>query len=83
MTNGQSLSDYKYVVYGQEVEGGSMKMTDVMFSVQNEIAKVLKEVSKQDALNISMNGERILSPRVNVNSELWDGGPILNKPSAR
>ena len=71
--SGVSLSKYKYVVYGKE-ENGDGELDDIMLMVQNEISKKLKTVSERQALSLLDQGEYILSPRVNIKTEKWDGG---------
>ena len=73
IAKGNDVSNYKYVVFGSEDEGDA-ELADILMMVQNDISEKLKVVSPEIARNLIRQGERVLSPRINVKSEKWDGG---------
>lgn len=73
ISNGISLSDYKYIVYGKE-DDGDAELADILMMVQNELSGKLIVLSPVKALTLLEQGEKILSPRISVKSEKWDGG---------
>ena len=42
--------------------------------VRNEISEKLQVVSADKATSLINQGERVLSPKINVKTEKWDGG---------
>ena len=73
LANGNDLSKYKYVVFGNDDEGDA-ELADIMMMVQNDISEKLQVVSPDKALTLIRQGESVLSPRINVKTEKWDGG---------
>ena len=73
VSHGSDLSQYKYVVFGEE-STGDRELDDMILLIQNEIAKRLQVVSTQKCLELLSLGELILTPSINVKSEGWDGG---------
>ena len=73
VANGNDLSKYKYVVFGNDDEGDA-ELADIMMMVQNDISEKLQVVSPDKALTLIRQGESVLSPRINVKTEKWDGG---------
>ena len=73
VSHGSDLSQYKYVVFGEE-STGDRELDDMILLIQNEIAKRLQVVSTQKCLELLNLGELILTPSINVKSEGWDGG---------
>jgi hypothetical protein len=73
ISNGISLSDYKYIVFGKE-DDGDAELADILMMVQNELSGKLIVLSPVKALTLLEQGEKILSPRISVKSEKWDGG---------
>lgn len=68
------LSEYSYVVFGNE-SSGDRELDDIIMAVQNEIAATkLTVVSAQDGLAKVALGESVLSPNIHVSTEKWDGG---------
>ena len=67
------ISMYKYVVYGSEDEGDA-ELADILMMVQNDISEKLHVVSPEKARSLIYQGEMVLSPRINVKTEKWDGG---------
>ena len=45
-----------------------------IYIVQNELSEKLTVVSPTNAAAIISNGGKVLSPRISVKSEKWDGG---------
>ncbi len=72
-SNGISLSDYKYIVFGKE-DDGDAELADILMMVQNELSDKLIVLSPVRASSLLAQGEKILSPRISVKSEKWDGG---------
>lgn len=60
-------------MFGSEDEGDA-ELADILMMVQNEISEKLQVVSPEKARNLMHQGERVLSPRINVKTEKWDGG---------
>lgn len=73
MAKGNNVSNYKYVVFGREDEGDA-ELADILMMVQNDISEKLQVVSPEKARILIRQGERVLSPRINVKTEKWDGG---------
>lgn len=73
LANGTDLSTYKYVVFGSNDEGDA-ELADILMMVQNDISKKLQVVSPEKARNLIYQGEGVLTPRINVKTEKWDGG---------
>lgn len=73
IANGNNISNYKYVVFGSEDEGDA-ELADILMMVQNDISEKLQVVSSEKARALIRKGERVLSPRINVKTEKWDGG---------
>lgn len=73
IANGSDLSKYKYVVFGSGDEGDA-ELADILMMVQNDISQKLQVVSPDKARSLIYQGECVLSPRINVKTEKWDGG---------
>ena len=73
LSKGASLSDYKYIVFGNANEGDA-DMADVLLMVQNELSGKLKALSREEAQPLIEQGVKVLSPTINVKSEKWDDG---------
>lgn len=73
IAKGNAITNYKYVVFGGEDEGDA-ELADILMMVQNDISEKLQVVSPEKARSLIRQGERILSPRINVKTEKWDGG---------
>lgn len=73
VSNQVDLSEYKYVVFGNEDEGDA-ELADILMVVQNAISEKLIVVSPSKATTLISEGEKVLSPKINVKSEKWDGG---------
>jgi hypothetical protein len=74
VANGLDLSKYKYVVFGDDDDKGDAELSDILMLVQNAISQKLQVVSSKQALALIHQGEGVLSPRINVKTEKWDGG---------
>ena len=70
---GNDISMYKYAAYGSEDEGDA-ELADILMMVQNDISEKLHVVSPEKARSLIYQGEMVLSPRINVKTEKWDGG---------
>lgn len=73
IAKGNDISMYKYVVYGSEDEGDA-ELADILMMVQNDISEKLHVVSPEKARSLIYQGEKVLSPRINVKTEKWGGG---------
>ena len=73
VSNGTDLSKYKYIVFGKE-DDGDAELADILMMVQNELSGKLTVVSDAKAVQLIAQGEPVLSPKINVKSEKWDGG---------
>lgn len=73
LSNGVSLSEYKYIVFGNE-DDGDAELADILMMVQNELSDKFIVLSPMKAHYLLEQGEKILSPRISVKSEKWDGG---------
>lgn len=67
------ISNYKYVVFGNNDEGDA-ELADILMMIRNDISEKLQVVSPEIADNLILQGERVLSPRINVKTEMWYGG---------
>lgn len=73
IAKGNDIANYKYVVFGSEDEGDA-ELADILMMVQNEISEKLLVVSPEKARTLIRQGDRVLSPRINVKTEKWNGG---------
>lgn len=73
IAKGNDISKYKYVVFGSADEGDA-ELADILMMVQNDISEKLQVVSSEKARSLIYQGEKVLSPRINVKTEKWDGG---------
>ncbi|MCQ2218665.1 MAG: hypothetical protein MJZ33_09330 [Paludibacteraceae bacterium] len=73
-TSGPDISEYKYVIFGSLNDDGDGELTDIILMVDNVIAEKLQVVSKEKALSLYTQGEKIITPTVSVKSEKWEGG---------
>lgn len=71
--NGTDLSKYKYVVFGANSDGDA-ELEDIVMMVQNDISEKLHVVSAEKATLLLSIGEKVVSPKINVKTEKWDGG---------
>ena len=73
VSNSIDVNQYEYVVFGSESTGDS-DLDDIMMLVTNEITNTrLKSLSKWDVSNLPTVA-KILSPRINIRTQYWDGG---------
>lgn len=68
IAKGNDMSRYKYVVFGNDDEGDA-ELADILMMVQNDISEKLQVVSLEMARSLIYQGEKVLSPRINVKSE--------------
>ena len=73
IAKGNDLSRYKYVVFGSGGEGDA-ELEDILMMVQNDISEKLQVVSSEMAISLIYQGEKVLSPNINVKTEKWNGG---------
>lgn len=72
-SDGVQISNYHYVVFGNSGDGDG-ELDDILLIVQNEIARRLHVVNSINAIELINKGESVLSPKISVKSEKWDGG---------
>lgn len=72
-SNGAPISNYKYIVFGNEDEGDA-ELADIILLVQNELSEKLTVVSSYRAIELVKQGEYVMSPKISVKSEKWEGG---------
>ncbi len=64
------ITKYEYIVFGKDFKGNH-SLDDIIMMVQNEIANTkLHVVSALDGTNLISQGECVLSPRINVVSDI-------------
>lgn len=73
VAKGNDVSKYKYVVFGNK-DDGDAELADILMLVQNDISKKLQVVSSEKARSLVNQGEKVLSPKISVKTEKWDGG---------
>lgn len=73
LANGNDILKYKYVVFGTD-DKGDAELADILMMVQNDISEKLQVVSVTKASSLILQGEYVLSPKINIKSEMWDGG---------
>ena len=73
IANGSDLSKYKDGVFGNGDEGDA-ELSDILMLVQNDISQRLKVVTPENASNLIREGKGVLSPKISVKTEKWDGG---------
>jgi hypothetical protein len=73
LANKNDILKYKYVVFGVD-DDGDAELADILMMVQNDISEKLQVVSLSKARSLILQGEYVLSPKINVKTEKWDGG---------
>lgn len=73
LSTGINLSDYKYCVVGTSSIDGSADLADLVLKVENFFPEVLTLISKADAAELISEGQKVLTPAINVSSEKRDG----------
>lgn len=73
VSNGHDIAQYKYVVFGSNDEGDA-ELADILMMVQNGISEKLQVVSPKKAKSLILMDEKVVSPKINVKTEKWDGG---------
>ena len=68
------VRSYQYVVYGKDDSDGDAELSDIILLVQNEISSKLTVLSSTEAIDFIEKGVKVISPRINVKTEKWDGG---------
>ena len=74
LATGVDISKYKYITYGELNRDGDAELADIIMMVQNELSNKFVVLSPSSALDKIRNGEHVLTPRINVKTEKWDGG---------
>lgn len=73
VSKGCDIKQYKYVVFGSNDEGDA-ELADILMMVQNSISEKLQVVSVEKAKSLILMNEKVVSPKINVKTEKWDGG---------
>lgn len=73
VSNGCDITQYKYVVFGSNDEGDA-ELADILMMVQNGISEKLQVVSAEKAKSLILVDEKVVSPKIYVKTEKWDGG---------
>ncbi len=74
VSNSVDISRYDYVTFGDETTG-DRSLNDIVLLVHNEITDTrLKGVSSAEANLLILEGKKVLTPNINVQSQYWDGG---------
>ena len=73
LSTGINLSDYKYCVVGTSSIDGSADLADLILKVENFLPEVLTVTSKTEASDLIFEGQKVLTPAINVSSEKRDG----------
>lgn len=73
LSAGINLSDYKYCVVGTSSIDGNADLADLVLRVENFFPEVLTVTSKGEAVDLMSEGQKVLTPAINVSSEKRDG----------
>ena len=73
LSTGIDLPDYKHCVVGTSSIDGSADLADLVLKVENFFPEVLTIISKADAAELISEGQKVLTPAINVSSEKRDG----------
>lgn len=73
IAKGYDISKYKYIVFGNSEEGDA-ELADLLMMVQNDISEKFQVVSPEKAITLIFQGKKVLSPRINIKTEKWNGG---------
>lgn len=73
LSTGIILSDYKHCVVGTSSIDGSADLADLVLRVENFFPEVLTVTSKAEAAELISEGQKVLTPAINVSSEKRDG----------
>lgn len=72
------VSNYKYVVFGENQDKTANSLDGVMMEVESDISSFLMPVSRAQAYELVENkGELVLSPKIHVQTQYWDGGHTI------
>ena len=74
LSTGVDLSDYKHCILGTSSIDGSADVVDVILKIENFLPEVLTIVSRSEAAELILQGNKVLTPSINITSEKWDGG---------
>jgi hypothetical protein len=50
------------------------ELSDILLKVSNALSEKFIVVQSPQAISLAASGEKIISPRINVKTEEWDGG---------
>lgn len=72
------VSSYKYVVFGEDQDKTANSLDGVIMEAQSDISSFLVPVSRAQAYELVENkGEFVLSPKIHVQTQYWDGGHTI------
>ncbi len=73
IAKGNDISLYKFIVFGNNDEGDA-ELADILMQVQNDLSERFQVVSPENVLQLINQGVKVISPKINVKTEKWDGG---------
>ena len=73
LSTGINLSDYKYCVVSTSSIDGNADLADLVLRVENFFPEILTVTSKGEAVDLMSEGQKVLTPAINVSSEKRDG----------
>lgn len=71
------VNSYKYVVFGENQDKTVNSLDGVMMEVESDISTFLMPVSSYQARYLVEKGELVLSPKIHVQTQYWDGGHTI------
>lgn len=71
------VSSYKYVVFGENQDKTVNSLDGVMMEAESDISSFLMPVSSSQARELVEKGGLILSPKIHVQTQYWDGGHTI------
>ena len=69
-----NLLNYNHIIFGDDDGKGSVQLNDLMLMVENILTQRFKTVTPSEAQNLILQGQSILSPKIDITTEKWDGG---------
>ena len=80
IAKGNDISLYKFIVFGNNDEGDA-ELADILMQVQNDLSERFQVVSPENVLQLINQGVKVISPKINVKTEKWDGGHTYQSAS--
>ena len=60
--------------FGEEESESDAVLNDIMLKVENDISNYFEVVNSKQALNYIDDKVLVISPKINVETQYWDGG---------